>query len=284
MNLIRRHMANRRLSEGQTLASAGRYEEASLTYDRAIALAPRDSRMKLHSALALSGTGRHLEGVSVLDQASAADPTAFVFPLFEGTIWYDAGNLVKARQAFTRARSLDPTNDLVQAYLALTDMAAGPFDDGYSRLRPMISRVYAPFQSRVLLHCEQYLLAHSDRAEPLFLLIAQQQRRASNKGFLAGATDLLDRGLLLAWYSAAKALTRLRLATRSGERQVRILLLRGAERYEVDDVEGARALFQQAAERDPKRDETQVRLAHLHLFSREYDAALACLDDVDEDA
>jgi len=282
MDLIQRLQADRKLLAGQKLAYAGRFEEAIARYDEAANLIPRDLRIQIHRALALSAMGRREEAIAALRRATIAEPSAFVYPLFEGIIWYDAGLLTEARRAFTRASSLDPTNELAKAYLALIDMASGSLESGYLQLRGIVSRVNAACQSRVLLYCEQYLLSHQERAEPLFRLVAEEERRKRRRGALSSITDLLDRGLLFTWYSMAKALARLRFSMPSEERRARILLLEGARRYELDDYEGARTMLEQAAQWDPTGDEIKLRLADLHLFAGEYEAALAYLKEVDE--
>ena len=284
MHLTQRLKADQKVSKGQRLAAAGRFEEAIRQYDTAVSLAPQDLQIQIHRSMALSAEGRHGEAISALCNASIDEPASSVFPQYEGIIRYDAGEFLAAQEAFSRASSLDPTNDLVRAYQHLVAMVIGSVSDGYPELRESASRVHASCQSRVLLYCEQCLMHDPGPVEPLFLAIAAEERRKRAAGLLARPTNWLDRGLLNAWYAAAKAVGWIRLLGHPEERHARILGLEGARLHELEKFEEATHFLTLATDQAPVSDESKFRLAEIHLFAEEYETALRYLSEIDEDS
>ena len=80
----------------------------------------------------------------------AADlaPKSHVPLLFLGQIQYDAGACEEARKAFRQAAERDPENQLIQAYLGLTALALGHFEEGAAQLRRHLLFGYERLEAR----------------------------------------------------------------------------------------------------------------------------------------
>jgi tetratricopeptide (TPR) repeat protein len=204
---------------------SGQPGEAVKTFDRALAIFPKEARTHLQRALALAAAGRTSDAVKAARRAAELDPRNSAPPLFLGQIHYDAGAYDEARKAFSAAAQLDPANQLVQAYLGLSLLALGKFAEGVPLLEAHLAFGYERLEGRVLLLAERYLWERRDRARPL-----EAQLNAEEGGRETGPAPFALRVLSALRWIVLYPLTRLR-----GKKAV--YLLRASEAASIGDFE-----------------------------------------------
>ena len=98
--------------EADRLFAAQRYGEAVRRYRRVLELAPDDTDARNDLGLALHYSGLTEEGLKVLREGADKAPEFQRIWLSLGFVAAQAGNEPVAREALTRARDLDPDNDI----------------------------------------------------------------------------------------------------------------------------------------------------------------------------
>jgi tetratricopeptide (TPR) repeat protein len=98
--------------EADRLFSAQRFTEAVTLYRKALELSPDDAGVQNDLGLALHYAGNTAEGIAVLRAGADAAPEFQRIWLSLGFVAAQAGDTELARQALTKAQTLDPQNDI----------------------------------------------------------------------------------------------------------------------------------------------------------------------------
>jgi tetratricopeptide (TPR) repeat protein len=196
MSILGWWRADRAYSRAWRLARAGQAAEAAKRFDETAGVF--GARALIQKARVLNAAGRSAEAVKAAREATTRGQSSHAAWLTLGQTLYDAGNLAEARRAFEKARELDPDNQLVQAYLGLTRIAQGQFDQGLELLRPNLLYGYDRLEARVLVLAEQYLWENRERARPLEEQLTPDEggRDSAPVGLWVRASSLLRRALL----------------------------------------------------------------------------------------
>lgn len=147
--------SDRAFARGQKLLRAGDPIRAVEELRAAASLNPGNRHISLHLALALAEQSHLREALAELARIIEQRPSDPVPHLFHGRVLYDAGRLQEAADAFRRSIELDPENDLVRAYLLLSETAQGDLGAGLRQLTRTPIPGNSGFQARILLLLEE---------------------------------------------------------------------------------------------------------------------------------
>jgi Flp pilus assembly protein TadD len=98
--------------EADRLFAAGRFAEAVTLYRKALELDPSDTGSRNDLGLALHYSGNSAQAITVLRAGADAAPEFQRIWLSLGFVSAQAGQTEQAREALTKARSLDPQSDV----------------------------------------------------------------------------------------------------------------------------------------------------------------------------
>ncbi|MGQ9523371.1 MAG: tetratricopeptide repeat protein [Armatimonadota bacterium] len=184
--------SDRAFAQGQKLLRKGDPIGAAEKLRAAASLSPRNKHIRLHFALALAQQTRFSEAIAEMDRVAREHSSDPVLHLFRGRVLYDAGRHAEALEALRRARELDPENDLVNAYLTLTEMAQGDLASGLQKLTRTPIPGNSALQARIILLLEEKVPAPPTGAGPK-PAPAQTPRRRESKCRLTRAFRLLEK-------------------------------------------------------------------------------------------
>jgi predicted Zn-dependent protease len=108
--------------EADRLFAAQRFTEAVTLYRKALELTPDDAGVMNDLGLALHYAGNTAEGIAVLRTGTDAAPDFQRIWLSLGFVAMQAGDREQARQALTKAQTLDPQSDIGAEALRLLDL------------------------------------------------------------------------------------------------------------------------------------------------------------------
>ena len=111
------------------LLPLGRFDEAEASLRKALSLDPLSMAVKASLGLVLHCAGKNDEGMAVLQDAIATDPTFTLTHVFLGHLLLDQGRAIAAHSEFDTARRLSPTDPqpiagLIVAETRMDDFAA----------------------------------------------------------------------------------------------------------------------------------------------------------------
>ena len=267
------------LTKAEHLAERGCLDEAVETYNEGLSHLPHDGLLTLRMARTQASRGLLAEARKALVEEMERRLDDFVYPLSLGEVYYDSGDLPQALRAFRAASRLDPSNELIKAYLGLTAMGLGDVDEGYPEVLDRVGVVNPGCQGRVLLYCETYLSEHLDTCRPLEQQVAAGERAARSQGFLGRMADLVERGVSRVWHACAGVMAAVRYLGRPRTRRARLSFLNGSLRYDLEEYDASRAAFSTSLELEPERRLTRLRLADLCLQAGDYSGALEWLGE-----
>jgi tetratricopeptide (TPR) repeat protein len=108
--------------EADRLFAAQRFTEAVTLYRKALRLTPDDAGVMNDLGLALHYAGNTAEGIAALRAGTDAAPDFQRIWLSLGFVAMQAGDTEQARQALTKAQTLDPQSDIGAEALRLLDL------------------------------------------------------------------------------------------------------------------------------------------------------------------
>jgi tetratricopeptide (TPR) repeat protein len=114
------------------LTDLGRYDEAIVAADKAVALYPREHGIWNNKGYAYSQMGRYSDAAAAYDKAVTLDPEYLKGWINKGDALLKAGKAGEAADAYNRALALDPGNADANAGLAAAKEASGSMMPVYS--------------------------------------------------------------------------------------------------------------------------------------------------------
>lgn len=118
---------------GTALKMLGRLSEAQASYARAIALKPDFAEAHANCALVALGQDRPQAALAELDEAIRLDPSCAQYHTNRGLALQAMNMTTAALESFTHACLQEPRNPEYQWNLALQELSAGHFRDGWAR-------------------------------------------------------------------------------------------------------------------------------------------------------
>ena len=279
MCLMETYRKGRFLARAEKWIRAGDLAQALALYDEGLSAMPDDGQILLHKAMTQALAGLSGEAEETLRGAMRLYPGRFTYPLVLGQLYYDLGEAEKALDMFQLASTLDPANDLVHAYLALTSLVLGQARDGYAEVGRWLDSANAGWLSRVLLFCEEHLAGHAGMPRPLERQISEAESANASARMTERMGRAVERGLTRAWHGMAKLLAGSRHVGNPARREARLRFLEGALRYDLEDYVRAGRAFSRSLELEPESELCRLRLADLSLQQEDYAGALRWLSE-----
>jgi len=270
------------LSQAEHLARAGEFDQALVACDKGLSALPNDGHLLLHRAMVQAHAGLFVEAEGALLEAMELYPSLSVYPFYLGQVYYDLGRVEEALKTFKLASSLDPGNNLIQAYVGLAGMALGRMEEGQGELLDWVRTANEAWQSRMLLLCEMYLANHMDVCQPLERLVSREEKDARSRRLAGRIGEAMERGVIRVWHGAARIVAALRYMSNPATRRARKAFLEGSLHYDLEEYDAAWVAFSKSLELEPGRALTRLRLTDLCLQREDYTGAIGWLDDGQE--
>ena len=137
---------------------------AATEFERGHALAGGDADDLLAFASFLTTLGRQDDAIKVARDAQSRDPLNSAAFSTEGGAQFSAGRLTQAETGYRKALALAPNRQLVRAYLAMTLVQMGKFDDAAAQFRQLPADYLFRLVGESILYARQGNRAASDAA------------------------------------------------------------------------------------------------------------------------
>ncbi|HRU04279.1 MAG TPA: tetratricopeptide repeat protein [Candidatus Brocadiia bacterium] len=149
MNFVRRIETLRWFRQGQKKARQGDLTGAVSRFRQVLQARPGHPFARVHLALALVAAGEVEEARRLASEAAARATGRPGVRLLAGRVFYDAGDLDRAREMFQSVLRDNPANDLAAGYDLLAQWAAGD-REAWRQLTPNALPDSTPFLARWL--------------------------------------------------------------------------------------------------------------------------------------
>ena len=254
----------------QALLGAGKYEDAKIRADQALALDPRSVQAEILKGTALAGLKNLDAAVKEIQAAIALDPAQGTSYAALGAFELARGNHSEAEAAFKRAVDLDPTSAAARLSLAKFYWIAHQLPEAEQVLKDALSLDATNVAANQAMAALFLATNRAPGAERYLLAVAKATNATADKLALA------DYYIRLSRPDDARTVLYAAMASDAAS-FVAIKLRLASMAVSAHQTSQAQTLVGEALAREPKNVDALVAKARLLIDARKYDDALATL-------
>lgn len=134
--------------QGESLYTAGRYQEAEVLFRASLEEAPHDAAAHYNLGVVLARQDRYHEAIVCFAAALKHNPNLSLAYSNAGFCLHELGEIRMARQAFSLAQQLAPEDPLSRLNEGLADLTLGEFSDGWLKFEARWERAETKSRQR----------------------------------------------------------------------------------------------------------------------------------------